>query len=350
MAAVPLRPQLDSFAQCSQRTARTRMSVRTKVAAEVAASTKSILRAEPRWVVTVCAPSDIEGARELTEDTVRARGTKVEGWRKLGAHAYELVAAGGTANEGELRTALNAAGDATCADVVLQREREVRGGKRLAVFDLDSTLIAEETIDELALEAGVQGAVRDLTRRAMLGDVAFRDALSARVALLAGLPVAALSRVQSRATLTPGARELAAALRELGCATAVVSGGFRFLADHVRDTLGLDYAFANSLEVDKVNAALTGRTMGEVVDAEFKAKVLRELARRHRVPRDAVLAVGDGSNDLLMIQSAGLGVAFNAKPKLQNAAKARVNQPSLVSVLYLLGLDDSQIDSLASRF
>lgn len=214
----------------------------------------------------------------------------------------------------------------------------------MAVFDLDSTLIAEETIDELAREHGVADRVRAITVAAMRGEIGFRDALRARVGLLEGLDASALDRVKANASLTPGAIEVISVLRAQGCRTAVVSGGFRFLADDIRARLGIDFAFSNSLEV--VDGKLTGKTVGPVVDGEFKRDTLLMLAEKFGTPRAQTLAVGDGSNDVLMIQAAGLGVAFNGKPKLQKAAGAKVNHPSLMPVLYLLGLDDAQIETL----
>lgn len=179
----------------------------------------------------------------------------------------------------------------------------------------------------------------------MNGEIAFRDALSERVSLLKGLPLKALDGVKNRVVFTPGAAELIRALKAMGCQTAVVSGGFHFLADHVREVLNLDYAFANRLEVDK-HHVLTGRTVGEIVDAEYKERTLQMLAERLSLDAEQVLAVGDGSNDLLMMHRAGLGVAFNAKPSVQDRAKFRVNQRSLVDVLYLLGLSQDQIQQL----
>ncbi|CDF40482.1 unnamed protein product [Chondrus crispus] len=178
----------------------------------------------------------------------------------------------------------------------------------------------------------------------MNGEMGFREALAERVRLLRGMRIEALEGVKERVSFTPGARDLVQALRGLGCKTAVVSGGFHFLADHVRDVLGLDYCFANRLEDEQ--GVLTGRTVGEVVDGEFKERALKRLAAEMRLQREEVLAVGDGSNDLLMMGSAGLGVAFNAKPVVQDQAKARLNQPSLRNVLYLLGLSEEDIQLL----
>lgn len=267
----------------------------------------------------------------------------------MSASATEALVSIPTAADVErLRSELYQHGLQSGVDVILQKEDVVRTPKRLAVFDLDSTLIAQETIDELATEFKVEDLVKDITHRAMNGEINFRQALKQRVSLLRGLPVNALDAVKNRAVFTPGAREIIAALRALGCKTAVVSGGFHFLADHVRDELGLDYSFANRLQVDS-NQFLTGRTMGDIVDAEYKERTLLQLAKQFGLHKENVIAVGDGSNDLLMIHQAGMGVAFNAKPVVQSSAKCRINQTSLTNVLYLLGLSDLDIDALLQK-
>lgn len=301
-----------------------------------------------RWVITVCgAAFDYVPLRAAVEAEITSLDMGViEKWRQLGPKAHELTCSLHASDEEHLRRQLTALGDTGDTDIVLQVERHVRGGKALAVFDLDSTLIAEETIDELAKEMGVSDKVQALTRLAMAGDLGFREALFERVATLNGLPTEALERVKMRATCTPGALETVRALKRLGCTTAVVSGGFKFLANHIKTQLGLDYAFSNTLELTEDGKHLTGRTIGPIVDAEFKANTLSNLARELHIPSERIMAVGDGSNDVIMLQRAGLGVAFNAKPKVQNASKARVNQPSLVNCLYLLGLDDEDIQTL----
>lgn len=244
-----------------------------------------------------------------------------------------------------LRQTLFKLGKSANIDITLQEEAVARCRKRLAVFDLDSTLIRQETVDELASELNVQSKVAAITHQAMNGEICFSAALAQRVALLKGLPIGALQAVKDRVNITQGAFELVRTLSRLGCQTAVVSGGFHFLADHVRDVLGLDYSFANRLEVDQMGF-LTGRTVGPVVDGVFKEQKLLRLAAGLSLQPRQILAVGDGSNDLLMMQSAGLGVAFNAKPLVQHRAKCRVNQSSLRNVLYLLSLSDSEIDAL----
>lgn len=217
--------------------------------------------------------------------------------------------------------------------------------KRLAVFDLDSTLIAGETIDELAAVAGCGDAVAAITRRAMRGEIDFSVSLKERVALLEGLDGAARDAVIKGATFTPGAQRLVKVLKALGCEICIISGGFEFLANVIGERLDADFVYANRLEVD--GGRLTGRTVGEVVDGEYKARTLVRLAEERGLAREEVMAVGDGSNDLAMFSEAGLGIAFNAKPIVQEKALARVNQPSLEYVLYLLGLRDETIQKLA---
>lgn len=276
---------------------------------------------------------------------VAASGGRLSEWRRLSRAAVEVrVQLPPRSHIEPLRNALYFHARHAAVDVVLQEEVVAREPKRLAVFDLDSTLIAQETIDEIAAQANLQAPVKHITERAMNGEIGFRDALAERVKLLKGLPVHALDAVKDSVEFTLGARELVTTLARLGCRTAVVSGGFHFLADHVRDVLGLDYCYANRLEDEQ--GLLTGRTVGEVVDAEYKEKTLKRLAKEMGLRPEQVLAVGDGSNDLLMMRSAGLGVAFNAKPIVQDKAKARLNQPSLRNVLYLLGLADDDIELL----
>ncbi|KAK0253729.1 Phosphoserine phosphatase [Friedmanniomyces endolithicus] len=219
----------------------------------------------------------------------------------------------------------------------------------LAVFDMDSTLIRQEVIDELARAVGKYDQVSAITDAAMRGEAPYTDfetSLKARVALLKGVPSSIWEELkEGTITFTPGGAELVRVLRALGWKTAVLSGGFLPLATWVQGTLGLDYAFANQVVEDEGSGTLTGELVpgAAIVHAERKREVLRELAAENGIPIEWTVAVGDGSNDLLMMGAAGLGVAFNAKPKVQAAAPTRLNGGSLLSVAYMLGCTGEQV-------
>jgi phosphoserine phosphatase len=216
-----------------------------------------------------------------------------------------------------------------------------RRDKKLLVIDMDSTLVQSEGIDELAKEAGVGEAVAAITRRAMNGELDFVGALRERVGLLRGLPVHALERVAARTVLSPGAEVLIDVLRKGGCAVAVVSGGFDYFTTRLHARLGLSYSFANRLDVE--DGRLTGRLVGEIVDGRRKAALLEEMARKEAVGLDRVLAIGDGANDLPMLERAGLGVAYNAKPAVREAAPVTLSVADLSAVLFFLGYAEAEL-------
>ncbi|KAI8848307.1 HAD-like domain-containing protein [Chytridium lagenaria] len=234
----------------------------------------------------------------------------------------------------------------THVDIVVQDVSVFRTRKRVVIFDMDSTLIQQEVIDELAREAGVVAEVSRITEAAMNGEIDFKESLRRRVGLLKGTPTSVLEKVRSRITFSPGAHELCRALKRLGYKLAVISGGFIPLARYVKAELGLDYAFANELKVSPDGLVLEGVTEGPVVDGVRKAELLEVIAHAEGVKKDQVIAVGDGANDLLMMAASGLGVAYNAKPRVQEQAKARINQKSLAWILYILGLKEYEISVL----
>ncbi len=204
----------------------------------------------------------------------------------------------------------------------------------LAVFDMDSTLLSIEVIDELARRHGVGAEVAAITERAMRGELDFEASLRARVRRLAGLPAAALDDLAATLPLSPGAAALIAALRARGCVCAIASGGFTFASDALVRALGFEHAHANTLEI--ADGVLTGAVVGAVITAERKAAVLRELAARHRVAPAATLAVGDGANDRLLLAAAGFGVAYRAKPALAAVADGAIDHGGLDRVLAFL--------------
>lgn len=224
----------------------------------------------------------------------------------------------------------------------------------LAVFDMDSTLIQQEVIDELARAVGLYDQVAAITEAAMRGEEPYTDfeaSLRARVALLKGVPNSIWEKMKAEIiTFTPGAHDLLRTLKKLGWKAAVLSGGFTPLANWVKETLGLDYAFANHLVSDPALEQLTGELVQEapIIHGQKKRELLLQLAKENGIPTEQVIAVGDGSNDLPMMDAAGLGIAFNAKPKVQLAAPTKLNSRELSDVLYVLGYTTEEIDAASS--
>ncbi|GAA5795139.1 HAD-like domain-containing protein [Helicostylum pulchrum] len=245
-----------------------------------------------------------------------------------------------------LRTELIGLSASHGTDVAFQRDDVFRKNKRLVVFDMDSTLIYQEVIDEIARYAGVVDQVSAITEAAMNGEIDFKESLRRRVSLLNGTSVGVLENVKQILTFTEGARFLCRALKKLGFKLAVISGGFMPLALYVKAELGLDYAFANQLEVSSDGLTLTGETIGPIVDGIRKAELLEVIAQAEGLTLKQVIAVGDGANDLWMLNKAGLGIAFNAKPRVQEQAGARINQKSLKYVLTLLGYSEQDMEEL----
>jgi phosphoserine phosphatase len=253
--------------------------------------------------------------------------------------SYELMVAGG--EFGNLKQNLVMAAAEHGFDVAVQEERLERRMKRLVVIDVDSTLIQDEAIDMLAEKAGVAAEVAAVTDQAMEGKLDFTRALEERVALLKGLDVSVLDEVARQVRLTPGARTLIRTLKRAGMRTAIVSGGFTRITDFLAGELGVDHAVANTLEV--VDGRLTGRLEGEIVDRAGKARMVREIAATEGIPLEQVVAIGDGANDLDMLATAGLGVAFNARSKVREAADAALNVPFLDAILFMLGIPRHEI-------
>ena len=228
-------------------------------------------------------------------------------------------------------------------DIAVEKYSLERRAKRLIVFDVDSTLIQGEVIEMLAERAGAGPAVAAITEAAMRGELDFAESLHQRVATLAGLPAEVIDEVSAELELTPGARTTIRTLRRLGFHCGVVSGGFRQVIDPLAHELMLDFVAANELEI--VDGKLTGRVVGEVVDRAGKAKALRDFAQQSGVPMEQTVAVGDGANDIDMLNAAGLGVAFNAKPALREVADASLSHPYLDAVLFILGVTRAEIEA-----
>lgn len=227
-------------------------------------------------------------------------------------------------------------------DIAYQEDNVFRRNRRLVAFDMDSTLIEAEVIDELAHAAGVGEEVAAITERAMRGEIDFKESFRRRVGLLEGLDGAVLEEIAGRLKLTEGAEKLIAALRTLGYKTAILSGGFTYFGRHLQRQLGIDYLHANELEI--VDGKVTGAVRGEIIDGDRKAELLRELAGRENISLEQVIAVGDGANDLPMLSLAGLGIAFRAKPIVKESARHAISTIGLDGILYILGYSDRETD------
>ncbi|GAB2862088.1 phosphoserine phosphatase SerB [Nocardioides pacificus] len=228
-------------------------------------------------------------------------------------------------------------------DVAVQPASLIRRGMRLIVMDVDSTLVQGEVIEMLAAHAGCEAEVARVTEAAMRGELDFEESLRSRVALLRGVDASALDQVYDAIQLAPGARTMVRTLSRLGYRFAIVSGGFSQITDRLAKDLGIHFSRANELEI--VDGKLTGGIVGRVVDRAGKAEALREFAAKVGVPESSVVAVGDGANDLDMLNAAGLGIAYNAKPAVREAADTSVNVPYLDAVMYLLGITREEIEA-----
>ena len=280
----------------------------------------------------------------LNIDTVRRLSDRGEtAGRGDGSRlCVEMRLRGKSADLSEVESQLMLAAEALDFDFSLQEDTVFRRNRRLVAFDMDSTLITEEVIDELAAEHGVGEQVAAITAQAMAGEIDFKESFRRRAALLRGMPLSVLRQVADRVQLNSGADRLVAALQHFGYKTAVISGGFQYVGEHLQQKLGIDYVFANSLEVK--DGVMTGEVSGEIVDAQRKAQLLRETASNEGIALQQTIAIGDGANDLPMLSTAGLGVAFHAKQVVRETARHAISNFGLDAVLYLIGFSDRDID------
>ncbi len=261
-----------------------------------------------------------------------------------GHASIQLWLKGPVADVGALHGAFLSLGADMDVDIAIQEDDVFRRNRRLVCFDMDSTLIQTEVIDELAAAAGVGTQVAAITEAAMRGELDFSESFRRRMALLEGLPESVLAQIAARLPITDGAERLIRTLKALGFRVAILSGGFTYFAEHLQRRLGVDDVHANHLDI--ANGRVTGKVTGPIVDGARKAALLRELAAREGIRLEQVIAVGDGANDLPMLSIAGLGIAFRAKPVVKERARHAIGAVGLDGILYLLGMRDQELAAL----
>ncbi|MDO6423959.1 phosphoserine phosphatase SerB [Saccharophagus degradans] len=309
---------------------------------------------KPRHIVTLLARHiTAEQIAELTH-VVAAHGLNIDNISRLSGRVslehdndktkacVEFSARGTPADISQLRADFADLASKLNVDIAFQQDNMFRRTRRLVCFDMDSTLIEAEVIDELAKAAGVGDEVIAITEAAMRGELDFKESFTRRMALLKGLDVSVLESIAATLPITEGAEHLISSLRKLGYKTAILSGGFNYFGQYLQSKLGIDYVFANELEV--VDGKVTGRVTGQIVDGARKAELLRELAAKEQISLEQVVAVGDGANDLPMLSIAGLGIAFRAKPLVKAEAKQAISTLGLDAILYLMGFRDREIN------
>ncbi|MDZ7783170.1 MAG: phosphoserine phosphatase SerB [Halioglobus sp.] len=305
---------------------------------------------QARYIITLL-------ARKITADqlarvtaVVADHGLNIDGINRLSGRiplgelpalskaCVEFSARGSIPDPAAFRRDLLEVASALDVDLAFQQDNMYRRNRRLVAFDMDSTLVEAEVIDELARLAGVGDKVSAITERAMRGEIDFSESFRARVALLEGLPESALQQVAADLKITEGAEHLINTLHTLGYTTAILSGGFTYFARHLQRRLNIDYVYANELDI--ADGVVTGKISGNIVDGSRKAELLRQLAAEENIDLQQVIAVGDGANDLPMLSIAGLGIAFRAKPLVQQSAEQSISTLGLDAILYLLGFSD----------
>ncbi|NUF62463.1 phosphoserine phosphatase SerB [Acinetobacter bereziniae] len=307
-----------------------------------------------RYIVTALAPELTAAHLQAVTNIVSSQGfnietvTRLSGRPQRGGHqdilkrsCVQFGLSGQMLDAQAMRAACLRLSAELNIDVAVQEDNAYRRNRRLVCFDMDSTLIEQEVIDELAKEAGVGDKVAEITELAMQGELDFQQSFRARVALLKGLDAEVLPKIAERLTITEGAERLISTLKSLGYKTAILSGGFQYFAEYLQEKLGIDEVHANILDVE--NGQVTGEVKGHIVDGARKAYLLTELAEKMGISPEQAIAVGDGANDLPMLSIAGLGVAFRAKPLVRQNANQAISSVGLDGVLYLLGVHDKDL-------
>ncbi|TDG15606.1 phosphoserine phosphatase SerB [Seongchinamella unica] len=303
-----------------------------------------------RYIITLLARKITADQLARVSEVVSAHGLNIDGINRLSGRiplgelpafskaCVEFSVRGPLSDSSTFRRDLLEVAGALEVDLAFQQDSVFRRNRRLVAFDMDSTLIEAEVIDELAARAGVGEQVSTITERAMRGELDFAESFRERVALLKGLEENVLAEIASQLKITEGAEHLIGTLRTLGYKTAILSGGFTYFAHFLQQRLGMDYVYANDLDIE--DGRVTGKVTGTIVDGQRKAQLLRQLADDEGIDLQQVIAVGDGANDLPMLSTAGLGIAFRAKPLVKQSAEQSISTLGLDAILYLLGFSD----------
>ena len=307
-----------------------------------------------RWIITIlgrrttakqiAAVSRVVANQGLNIDAIQrltGRMPLQEGEEAKSKSCIEFSVRGTPANKAEMQKELMELASALDFDVSMQEDTIFRRSRRLICFDMDSTLIETEVIDELAIKAGVGDEVKAITEAAMRGEIDFNESFVQRVALLKGLDVSVMREIAENLPMSEGIERLMTVLKRTGFKIAILSGGFTYFGNYLKDKFGIDYVYANELEVE--DGKLTGRHLGDIVDGKRKAELLRLIAQVEKVDIAQTIAVGDGANDLPMLSTAGLGIAYHAKPKVKADAKQSISTIGIDGVLYFMGFKDSYI-------
>ncbi|MDF7807933.1 phosphoserine phosphatase SerB [Pontiellaceae bacterium B12219] len=315
------------------------------------------LQGKPRYIVSLLARKLSADHLARASKAVAAHGLNIDGIRRLSGRiplneteastnaCIELTTRGTPDDADLLAGELLKISSETGIDIALQEDSIYRRTRRLVCFDMDSTLIQAEVIVELAKAAGVGDQVHEITEAAMRGEIDFTESFVRRVALLKGLDESVLHEIAKKLPLTEGAIKLTHTLKKLGFKTAILSGGFNYFGNYLKEIFNIDYVYANELEI--VDGKVTGRVTGTVVDGQRKKELLQEIAAKENIHLKQVIAVGDGANDLPMLSVAGLGIAFHAKPVVKETAKQSISNLGLDSILYLIGVRDrDEIESI----
>ena len=307
-----------------------------------------------RWILTIlgrritakqiAAVSKIVAEQGLNIDAIQRLTGRVplhEGEEAMNKSCIEFSVRGTPSDKTKMQKELMELASALEFDVSLQEDTIYRRSRRLICFDMDSTLIETEVIDELAIRAGVGDEVKAITESAMRGEIDFKESFTRRVTLLKGLDASVMRDIAENLPMSEGIERLMTVLKRTGYKIAILSGGFTYFGNYLKQKFGIDYVYANDLEI--VDGKLTGRYLGEIVDGKRKAELLRLLAQVENVDIAQTIAVGDGANDLQMLSTAGLGIAYHAKPKVKAGAKQSISTIGIDGVLYFMGFKDSFI-------